>query len=393
MSGAELRCHHLAAGLARHMDVVHLGFTRSGEQPCEAGGVRFFPVPRPHAYRPVDMLRGAIGPVPFPVRNYSRANMTAELERLLDAQHFDIVQVESIHLAGYLPVLRRPSARRRWIVCDWHNIESQLLAQHSRTAGGLRTTYIRRQASLLERYERWFVDQCDAHLVVSEPDRDTLLRYGTRKPVLVVENGVSVQDFAEDCPAVGSNPRRRVLFVGSMDYYANCDAVKYFAAEVWPEIHAHLPDLAFTIVGRNPPPEVRALAASLGIEVTGSVPDVRPYYREALMAVVPLRVGGGTRLKILEAMAAGLPVISTTLGAEGLSAVPGTHYLQADTALAMRARILEAAQGGGTIARIASAGRELVKRSYDWQALSGSLAAQLLEWMAVGERPAAAASA
>jgi polysaccharide biosynthesis protein PslH len=109
--------------------------------------------------------------------------------------------------------------------------------------------------------------------------------------------------------------------------------------------------------------------------------------------VAPLRVGGGTRLKILEAMAAGLPVIFIMLGAEGLTAVPGTHYLQADTAPAMRARILEAAYGSDTIRRIASAGRELVKRCYDWPAVSGTLAAQLLQWMAASRRPAAATSA
>jgi glycosyltransferase involved in cell wall biosynthesis len=137
---------------------------------------------------------------------------------------------------------------------------------------------------------------------------------------------------------------------------------------------------------------VRALAAIPGIEVTGSVADVRPYYRDALMAVVPLRVGGGTRLKILEAMAAGLPVISTTLGAEGLTAVPGTHYLAADSALAMRTCILQAAQGGDSIARIAAAGRELVKRCYDWPAISGALATQLLELVAA-DRAAAATSA
>jgi glycosyltransferase involved in cell wall biosynthesis len=380
-SGAELRVFHLALGLARHMDVTHVGFAAAHDaRETEIGGARFIPVRRDRAYRRFDLIRGALGPVPFPVLNYSRAEMNEMLSRILASARHEIVLLESIHLAGYLPLLRPAGDRRRLIVCDWHNIESELLAQRGRTEAGLAgRIYIRRQAALLEKYERWFLNQCDAHIVVSEPDRQTLNRYGVTAPVFVIGNGVEVRHFSGlDGDPGYSASRNRVLFVGSMDYHPNVEAVRHFTSEIWPQIRQGLPGAVFTIVGRNPAPAVCALTAHAGIEVTGSVPDVRPYYRQAFVAVVPLLVGGGTRLKILEAMAAGLPVVSTALGAEGLAAVPEKHYYQANTPAAMSTAVLEVARGGDRLARLTAAASELVKQEYEWSALASALSSNLL---------------
>src|ERR1041385_4067086 len=125
-----------------------------------------------------------------------------------------------------------------------------------------------------------------------------------------------------------------------MDYHANIEGATSIARHVWPMIHERQPTLRFTIVGRNPPAAVNELSSMAGIEVTGSVADVRPYYREALAAVVPLNVGGGSRLKILEAMAAGVPVVSTTLGAEGLDVSDGENILLAETTAQLAQGIL-----------------------------------------------------
>jgi glycosyltransferase involved in cell wall biosynthesis len=238
--------------------------------------------------------------------------------------------------------------------------------------------YARRAAGSLERYERWFVNRCDLHVAVSERDRDTLVRrYGSKVPVVVIENGVSLDDFSGPGEPRQA-PRFRVLFAGAMDYHANVEAVTAFAEEVWPAVRAAVPHAVFTVVGRNPAAAVARLAASPGIEVTGTVPDVRPYYREALAAVAPLRVGGGTRLKILEAMAAGVPVIATSLGAEGLAAVPGQHYVLADSSQQMRAALVDLLSNPEHGGRLASAALEFVREHHDWAALGDRLAGHLL---------------
>jgi sugar transferase (PEP-CTERM/EpsH1 system associated) len=381
-SGAEYRCLYLAAQLSRHMAVTHVGFRPAGAPPPtipDSPSHRFIGVPRPGSYRVQDLVAGVFGSVPFTVRNYTRPAMSGVLERLLREQHFDIAVLEGVHLGGYLTLLRSAECRPA-VVCDWHNVESEILRRYSLAARGpLRKFYARMAAGRLERYERWFVNQCDMHVVVSERDREALVhRYGASVPVVVIENGVPLDYFSAAGKDVGERPPFRVLFSGAMDYHANVEAVSWFGSEVWPAVHAAAPQAVFTIVGRNPAPEVRALAGRPGIEVTGTVPDVRPYYREASVAVVPLRVGGGTRIKILEAMAAGVPVISTALGAEGLAAEPSRHYVLADSVEQMRSSLLSLLQNPHEGARLTDAARDLIRRRYDWAALGDDLAGHLM---------------
>jgi sugar transferase (PEP-CTERM/EpsH1 system associated) len=379
-SGAQYRTLYLASRLARHMAVTHVGFRPPGGAEAaipDDPNHRFVPVPRGGSYRFRDLLRGALGSVPFSVLNYTRPEMSAAIERLCRKQHFDIAVLEGIHLGGYLSLLRSVDSRPA-VVCDWHNVESEILERYSKNArSAARSLYARSAARSLERYERWFVNQCDMHVVVSERDSDVLVRrYATRAPVVVVENGIPLDYFsASDGTA---RERFRVLFSGAMDYHANVEAVVWFAREAWPAIRAATPRAVFTIVGRNPAPAVRVLAAQPGIEVTGTVPDVRPYYREAMVAIVPLRVGGGTRIKILEAMAAGVPVVSTGLGAEGLAAAPGEHYVLADSSRELIAAVTDLLGNPVKAARMSSAARDLIRRRYDWAPLGDQLAEHLL---------------
>jgi polysaccharide biosynthesis protein PslH len=377
--GAELRNFHLARRLSRHMRVTHLGFGSPAPAPSSGSEEpRFIAVPRLGAYRPIDLLRGAAGSVPFAVLNYTRAEMTAALRQLMAEERFDIVQLESVHLAGYLPAIRSAPHPPHLIVCDWHNIESEVLRRYSETTRSIaRRIYARHASRKLEQYERRFLGQCALHIAVSGRDADTLRRFDADAQVAVIENGVDALQFA-DADGESDSRRRRVLFVGAMDYHANIEGAIFFARDVWPELAKSLPDAVFTIVGRNPAATVRSLADGERIEVTGTVPDVRPYYRDAWLAVVPLRVGGGTRLKILEAMAAGVPVISTALGAEGLSAKPGQDYLLADSAAEMAHAALTLARDPAHHARIAAAGRELARSRYDWGTLGDRLAERLL---------------
>lgn len=167
--------------------------------------------------------------------------------------------------------------------------------------------------------------------------------------------------------------RNRLLFVGSMDYQANIDAVVWFGDRVWPELSHRLPQLLFTVVGRDPSTAVIKLAAIPRIEVTGWVADVRGFYHDALAAVVPLHFGSGTRIKILEAMAANVPVVSTSAGAEGLDVLPDVHYLAAETPEDFRLAIENLHSDSPLRKRLTMNARRLVEKRYDWKLIGSRL--------------------
>jgi glycosyltransferase involved in cell wall biosynthesis len=168
-----------------------------------------------------------------------------------------------------------------------------------------------------------------------------------------------------------------------MDYFPNSEAATFFANRIWPHVRSRLDGAELAIVGANPGPGVLALGELPGVKVTGMVSDVRPYYREALAAVVPLRTGGGTRLKILEAMAAGVPVISTPLGAEGLEVVDEENAMlvDPDDTEGWAARLVSLAQSPARRAELTEAGLRLVQSRYDWENLGSKLVATYERWL------------
>lgn len=400
-TGAKLRNYHLARVLARGARVTYLSFSDEAARVGGSSGVggnlpegeparwceRYVVLPQERGYTPLKLARGALGRTPVTVLNYTSRAMAAELERLLAAEDFDVVQVESIHLAAYLPLIR--AARNSPVlVCDWHNIESDLMRQYGgRAPNPLRSAYARRTASQLRALERRTAREADANVMVSEPDRTRLLALAPGARAHVVENGVDVAYFSDEqmeaayedwrgrrAGGEGEARRYRLLFVGSMDYHANVDGAVSFARNVWPRVFELLPGAVLTIVGRNPTPEVRALSGLPGVEVTGTVDDVRPYYREALASVVPLNVGGGSRLKIYETMAAGVPVVSTRLGAEGVDARDGESIILAETADEFCRALRDLDDAGRRWREMAAAGQRLVSERYDWAILGEQLA-------------------
>jgi sugar transferase (PEP-CTERM/EpsH1 system associated) len=378
-SGARLRDYHLSRELSRHAELTYLGFLRNGEtQPWQGSmgpeqNVNCLLVPLERSYTPGKLLRGLLGPIPVTVLNYTTGQMRAALTRTLEKGQFDLVQMEGIHLSGYLPVIARASSRPQ-VVCDWHNIESELLERYSGNESHslARRWYGARTSQLTENRERWLLEQCDGHLVCSERERTALLQRVPGAKIRVIANGVDAE-HQNPGQAESGQARRDILFVGSMDYHANIDAAVYFAREIWPRIQQSRPDLRFVILGSKPVEEIKALARLNGIAVTGTVETVGPYYQKALMSVVPLRVGSGTRLKVLEAMAAGVPVVSTPLGAEGLDLIHGQELLLANDPAAFAAAVLQLAGDEGERRRLASAGRETVRNHYDWSAIGKSL--------------------
>ncbi|MGB7925861.1 MAG: glycosyltransferase [Pyrinomonadaceae bacterium] len=421
-TGAKLRNYHLAREIAQRASITLLTFSENVERAGENISTRHLAnrqpenppaerkqqessvephlpdpgsfyeqvitVRRDRGYTVTKIVRGAIGRTPLPVLNYTTRGMKQELARILDEQDFDIVQVESIHLADYLPIIRAARGRPL-VVCDWHNIESELMRRYSeRASNPLRRTYARRASRQMIALERRVTHEFDAHIAVSHRDAAKLLALAPGARVFVIENGVDTAYYADarierahaawlaqDNNRAAANPSgpRRIAFVGSMDYHANADAAAHFAREVWPRLRLRQPELIFSIVGRDPAPEVRQLAEIPGVEITGTVDDVRPYYYETLAAIIPLRVGGGSRLKILEAMAAGVPVVSTPLGAEGLDVEHGQNIILAETGEELCEAIIAVSENDEQRKRLIDAGRALVSEHYDWSRLGAAL--------------------
>jgi glycosyltransferase involved in cell wall biosynthesis len=220
-----------------------------------------------------------------------------------------------------------------------HNVEAEIFRRHADAARDpVRRAVWRNQATKMERYERALLSRFSAVVAVADRDRDYFRgTYGIDN-VSVIPTGVDLDYFSySPTPVLQTDEGGTVVFTGSMDWLANIDAIEYFMDEVWPDIARARPGAKFVIVGRNPPFGLvdRARARKLNWTFTGFVDDVRPYVRDAHVYVIPLRVGGGTRIKVYEAMAIGCPVVSTRIGVEGLPVEHQRHFVRADGAKEM----------------------------------------------------------
>jgi len=376
-TGARLRNFHLANALCAHAEVTILQAIHPADPlpPLPPNSFQnVLSAARGKSYTPWNVLRGIKGPIPVTVLNYASKDIERGLREALQATAFNAVQIESIHMAPYLKIIRQQTPAAT-VVLDWHNVESELIRQYAAsTTNPVKKFIAARTSTLLYQMEQEALKSFSAHTVVSELERDKLVKRAPQARVHVIPNGVDTAAFAHHGTAAAS---RTLLFVGSMDYHANSEAVLWFCHEIWPQIAAEFPSLNFKIVGRNPPQSVKDLASDR-IIVTGTVDNVQPYYHEAFSVLVPLRVGGGTRLKILEAMAAGVPVISTRLGAEGIAAEDGKQILLAETPAEIAAAVRSLLRDPGLTSSLRDSARTLVETQYDWRILGQKLAALYL---------------
>jgi len=383
VSGAKLREFHLCKALATRAPLHYVFFAAPpGEKNATPPTLKELPfceavtaAPPLRPYSKGKILRGLVGSVPLPVLNYTSAEMAAALRTIASSATFNLVHLDSIHLIGYEPMLREllPQAR---FVYDWHNIESDLMFQYaSHATSRARRVYSRITARKLAALELRALHTAFGHIVCSAREKDLLAKLAPRARVEVIENGVDASRFPST-PRPGPQ-RHRIVFVGLMNYHANIEAALWFTKNIWPALHQRFPQWKLTLVGAEPVEAVRDLAREPGVEVTGTIPEVAPYYEEALAAVVPLLSGAGTRLKILEAMAAGVPVVSTALGAEGLAISDGENILLAPGDIAGTDRWVSAlaslADQGPSWTKLAAAGRSLVEARYHWEAIGEKL--------------------
>ena len=379
-SGATLREYHLARALGGRAELTHVFFSQAGARTPGLADMPFcrkiVPVPAPRRYTPGKIIRGLLGRQPLSLVNYTSDAMKAALGAVVAAEPFDLVHVDSIHMAAYEPILRRGGAP---LVYDWHNIESEAMRRYSANAPSpAHKFYASLTARRLAALEKEILRSAAGHVVCSERERETLLRMAPEARIATIENGADVRSFQETQPAA---ERRRILFVGWMAYHANVEAAVAFTRTVWPGIRERFPGWRLTLAGLDPAPAVLALRGEANVEVTGTVEDIRPYYGEAIAAIVPLRIGGGTRLKILEAMAAGVPVVSTPLGAEGLTVSPGVDILIAEKDEDWLPQLSALSTQGDVWNRLAEAGRRMVTARYDGEAIGQALYETYCRWL------------
>lgn len=242
-----------------------------------------------------------------------------------------------------------------------HNVEAEIFRRHVEVSGGpLRRFIWDNQYRKMFSYEKATVSLFDEVVAVSERDKETICRDYAIKNVSVIRTGVDLDFFKYSPPVEGSG----IVFTGSMDWMANIDGIEYFMDEVWPLIGAAAPDATMTVVGRNPPGHLVDRMNGPNWKFTGFVDDIRPYMKESSVYVVPLRVGGGTRMKVFEAMASGCPLVSTEIGVEGLPLVEGEHYLGADSPEAIAQAVLRLLKDRELRMKLSRNAREYVEEEF-----------------------------
>lgn len=324
-------------------------------------------------------LRGLVSRNAYDLNWLASRPMAERLRRTLDRIKFDAVHFDTLGLAQYRPLVGGAGT-----VLNHHNIESSMMAQRSATERRLvPRRYWRWEARKLLRAEREHCPRFALNLVVSPEDGATLAGIAPGIETRTVANGVDTEYFTPRADPGGNT----LLFCGGLDWYPNGDAMAYFFDQLWPRISRLRPDVRVVVVGRAPPKWLTDLERSdHRVRVTGFVDDVRPYFREATAYVCPIRAGGGTRLKVLDALAMGMPLVGTTFACSGIPVEDGKHVLLADTPEFFVDQVLRLLADPGLRAGLAARGRDLACRNFSWPVIGRSLILAYREAAAIAAR-------
>jgi glycosyltransferase involved in cell wall biosynthesis len=310
----------------------------------------------------LDYLRRIFQAAPFAVSKFTHPDVKRVVANGLAENRFDVAVCDFLSASLNFPEnLATPT------VLFQHNVETALWQRMASTESNpaKRMAY-KIEARKMARYERTALRKFHHVIAVSDHDREQMRTMNPSCPISVVPTGVDTQKYAVASPAQAEPPR--IIFLGSMDWEPNIDAVIYFGQEIFPRVRAEFPSAVFQIVGRNPHSRVKQLACD-SVQVTGTVPSVAEYLRDATLVVVPLRIGGGTRLKIFEAMAMGKAVISTSIGAEGLDVKNGRDLILADDAATFSEATILLLKDAGLRRRYEQVAAQLAAQ-YDWSKIA-----------------------
>lgn len=383
-SGFTTRVYQLARHLSARHDVTLLSYASPEERDGVTGlatqmsvkAVEIAPM-SPIGKRVAQALTIASSRA-YHCREVHSLKMQEAIDDVCSAQKFDVIQLES----SFLCTFRFPRDAR--LVIDEHNIEYELFQRTYEGERSLpRRVFNRIEYARFRRFEEACWERADACVVTSEREVEPVRTCAPDTPVAVVPNAVDLDYFA---PSNAPAEPHTVIFNGTLNYRPNLDGARYLIEDIWPVVLDRYPDATLTLTGNNDGVDTRSLARP-GVRLLGQVPDIRPYVSGAAVVAVPIRIGGGTRFKVLEALAMGKSIVSTAVGCEGVAVRDGEHLLIADDARAFASRIVEAFENPALCGALGQAGRRLVEQRYSWS-LAGAGLESLYRRITSGQRDA-----
>jgi len=371
--GGRIRVFNLLKQIATKNDVTLLALeTQStdtdGVSQLQQLGIQVHLVPNAPVLPSVSFgtfLKASLRRQPITVARYDLPTYRQKFRELIATETFDLVHYEMFHTAQFHTETCLPS------VLSQQNVDSAIWRRLCRETFNpfYKFAYWTQQLAF-QRYERVLSPKFDAVTCTSDIDATVFQQHCPEDVIEIIPNGVDIThyqpDFSSEAPA-------HLIYIGSMDWYPNEDAVGFFVDEVLPRIQESVPDVRFSIVGGNPSARVQKLSEEKGVVVTGRVPEIKPYFAEATVFIVPLRIGSGTRLKILEALAMGKAIVSTSVGAEGLDLKDGAEIFIADEPTAFADAATQLLTDASLRRRMGENGRARVERDYDWRSIGDKL--------------------
>lgn len=377
-AGPRIKTWHVLRFLSeKGYSITLLTFVRKEEekylpylhQVCER--VFAIPIQRSKIRDVLALTKSLLGGLPFLIERDSRPAMTKTAKELLQQELFDVIHIDQVNMAQFILDNNGYHSSSKTIF-DAHNATWLILERMRTTAPALLKPIITLEAKKLRNYENQLVQKVDHVLTVTENDRQLLIENpddeNLKSKFHVIPIAVNTHELRTMVRKEGSN---QILTIGSLNYPPNADGIRWFLRDIFPEIKRQKPEAALTIIGKNPPKDFFTLASPFGdtIQITGYVEDLTPYLENSALMVVPVLAGGGMRVRILEAFSRGIPVVTTSIGLEGIDAENGRDVIVEDDPIEFANAVVALLENPAEQRRLASNARDLVTTLYDWKAV------------------------